>query len=56
MTAGLGILKLAPGAFWSMTPRELSAALRCIPGLATSHGTLSRTDLDKLMSRFPDAT
>jgi uncharacterized phage protein (TIGR02216 family) len=28
MAAGLGVLGLAPAAFWSMTPRELTAALR----------------------------
>ena len=40
---------LAPAAFWSMTPRELAAALgrSAAPGLA-------RADLGALMRRFPD--
>lgn len=55
MTAGIGVLRLAPRDFWSMTPRELAAALRCLPAIAAAQTALSRTDLDALMSRFPDA-
>lgn len=52
MAAGLGHLRLPPHHFWSMTPRELAAAL----GLATRHARRppSRADLASLMARFPD--
>lgn len=54
MTAGLGILRLAPAHFWSMTPRELAAALA---GIAPQHFYATpptRSDLAELMARFPD--
>lgn len=54
MTAGLGVLRIAPHAFWSMTPREMAAALRSLPGAFSAHSALSRLDLEALMSRFPD--
>ncbi len=54
MAAGLGLLRLEPRAFWAMTPRELAAALG--PALRAPHGGApSRTDLELLMRRFPDA-
>jgi uncharacterized phage protein (TIGR02216 family) len=53
MAAGLGLLRLSPQQFWSMTPRELSAALR---GLGVvSRSPLRRNELAGLMARFPDA-
>ena len=36
MAAGLGTLRLAPRDFWSMTPRELDAALRGALGLVAA--------------------
>ncbi|HXF53613.1 MAG TPA: rcc01693 family protein [Hyphomicrobiaceae bacterium] len=52
MAAGLGVLRLAPEAFWSMTPRELDAALSAMLGPA---GTpLSRGELVSLIARYPD--
>jgi uncharacterized phage protein (TIGR02216 family) len=54
MAAGLGLLRLAPAAFWSMTPRELSAALRGLLGAATPDTPLPRSALAQLMARFPD--
>jgi uncharacterized phage protein (TIGR02216 family) len=49
---GLGILKLSPGAFWRMTPREFALAAKAVLGpLATP---LGRAALDSLMMRFPD--
>jgi uncharacterized phage protein (TIGR02216 family) len=51
MAAGLGALRLAPSAFWAMTPRELAAALGA--GLA-SPSAPGRGDLAALMRRFPD--
>jgi uncharacterized phage protein (TIGR02216 family) len=45
MTAGLGMLRLAPDDFWSMTPRELDAALRGAFGIAMRHEAPSRHEL-----------
>jgi len=54
MAAGLGILRLRPADFWSMTPRELDAALRGLLGPAHGGEPLSRTALALLMARYPD--
>lgn len=54
MAAGLGLLRLDPHAFWSMTPRELSAALRGFIGAATGDAPLARGELTALMRRYPD--
>lgn len=51
MAAGFGLLRLTPAAFWSMTPREIAAALSWF---APDAGKPSRTDLAALMRRFPD--
>ncbi len=53
MAAGLGLLRLAPVTFWSLTPRELSAALRAVLGRAGGE-PIRRGDLSRLMNRFPD--
>ena len=50
MAVGLGALRLSPAEFWSMTPRELRAAIGPLPG-ADAPG---RDALDALMMRFPD--
>ncbi|WP_188824237.1 rcc01693 family protein [Brucella endophytica] len=51
MRAGLGHLRLSPKTFWSMTPRELAAAL----GLGEREANApSRQTLDALMRAFPD--
>ena len=43
MAAGLGLLRLRPADFWSMTPRELEAALRGLLGPAQPrHATAAR--------------
>jgi uncharacterized phage protein (TIGR02216 family) len=55
MTAGLGMLRLAPDDFWSMTPRELDAAMRGAFGHAPMQPAMSRADLAALMAAFPDA-
>jgi uncharacterized phage protein (TIGR02216 family) len=48
---GLGVLKLAPDAFWRMTPRELACAIEAAGG----HGApLERADLEAMMKRYPD--
>jgi len=52
MAAGLGLLRLRPADLWSMTPKELEAALRGLLGPA--HEPLLRSTLTELMSRYPD--
>ena len=49
---GLGVLRLSPAAFWSMTPRELAAAIRARRGEAGV--PVDRQTLQALMQRFPD--
>ena len=49
MGLGLGVLRLAPDAFWSMTPRELAAALR-----GAREAPMQAADLDALLTRYPD--
>lgn len=56
MTAGLGTLRLAPHDFWSMTPRELDAALRGALGLVAATPAMTRSDLKALMAAFPDVS
>ncbi|PPD44497.1 MAG: hypothetical protein CTY15_07240 [Methylocystis sp.] len=52
MAFGLGVLRLAPKDFWSMTPRELHRAAEGSfgPGAPPPE----RTALDQLMNDFPD--
>lgn len=50
MALGLGRLRLSPESFWSMTPRELRAALPAETGAAP----MDRAALDALMARHPD--
>ena len=54
MAAGLGLLRLRPADFWSMTPRELEAALRGLLGPAQPNAPLPRATLADLMTRYPD--
>ncbi len=54
MAAGLGLLRLRPADFWSMTPRELDAALSGLLGPAYTDTPLPRTTLADLMQRYPD--
>ncbi len=51
---GLGVLRLSPHDFWSMTPREFSLALRGATGLPASAKALAQEDLTSLMRRYPD--
>lgn len=53
MAFGLGVLRLAPAAFWAATPRELVAAGRALNGSGQGEAP-SRGALDALMRRFPD--
>jgi uncharacterized phage protein (TIGR02216 family) len=54
IAAGLGLLRLCPADFWTMTPRELSLALKGATGAPLRAGSLVRADFDALMQRFPD--
>ena len=54
MAAGLGILGLAPAMFWSMTLKELDAALRGRLGCSALDGPPDSDALAALMQRFPD--
>lgn len=54
MRAGLGTLHLAPRDFWSMTPRELAAAVRGHYGITDSTAAPSRAVLSNLIAAFPD--
>jgi uncharacterized phage protein (TIGR02216 family) len=54
MAAGLGLLRLRSADFWSMTLRELDAALRGLLGPADRNEPLPRSALAALMSRYPD--
>jgi uncharacterized phage protein (TIGR02216 family) len=56
MAAGLGLLRLTPAAFWSMTPKELEAALRGLVGPAQPDAPPPRTALAGLMKRYPDTS
>ena len=53
MAVGFGALGLSPDTFWSMTPKELEAALRGKFG-GVSEGPPRRADVASLMRRFPD--
>ena len=53
MAAGFGLLGLSPQALWSMTPRELAAALRGRLG-PRLEGPPTRDDVAAMMHRFPD--
>ncbi len=48
-------MRLSPESFWSMSPREFSAALRGAFGLSETPDPMRRADLDALLSRFPDS-
>jgi len=53
MAFGLGVLRLTPKDFWSMTPRELHRAAEGVYGRETR--APSRATLDELIRNFPDA-
>jgi uncharacterized phage protein (TIGR02216 family) len=52
MAFGLGVLRLAPHEFWSMTPRELLHAAEGIHG--RQDVAPSRATLEALITLFPD--
>ena len=49
---GLGVLRLSPQQFWSMTPRELGYAIEAVRGRGGA--PLPRAAFDALMERYPD--
>ena len=51
MAFGLGVLRLAPGDFWRMTPRELACAIEAV---RRNSAPLTRVRFDELMQRYPD--
>ena len=53
MAFGLGVLRLSPAAFWSMTFREVAAAMRgMFPETPSGIGS---SELREMMRRYPDA-
>ncbi|HEX5998056.1 MAG TPA: phage tail assembly chaperone [Hyphomicrobiaceae bacterium] len=54
MALGLGCLRLRPADLWSMTPRELEAALAGLLGPVQTDAPPSRSVLAELMARYPD--
>ena len=54
MALGLGVLRLSPAHFWSMTPREIAAALDGLLGHDRAASPPTRHELANLAARFPD--
>lgn len=54
MAFGLGILRLAPRDFWSLSLPELNAAVAGASGIAWTGEPITKSDLGALMDRFPD--
>ena len=54
MALGFGVLRLSPHEFWSMTPRELRAALDAALGPAPGARAPDRRALDAMLARYPD--
>lgn len=55
MRLGLGVLRLSPDAFWSMTPGEFRLALEGAGVVRPGGGAMGRARLAELMAAFPDA-
>ncbi|MGF1500819.1 MAG: rcc01693 family protein [Paracoccaceae bacterium] len=54
MRAGLGALRLPPETFWTMTPVEFRRALEGAGLAAAVAPPLRRSELERLIERFPD--
>lgn len=50
MRLGLVELRLAPEAFWSLTPAELML----VAGIGPGRAAMTRAGLEQLLARFPD--
>lgn len=53
MAVGFGLLRLAPQAFWAMTPIEFERAMSVLPQAGSAPP--ARADLAALMRAFPDS-
>ncbi len=53
MAMGLGYLRLPPDQFWSMTAKELEAAITGLSGGDVAR-PLMRSGLEELLLQFPD--
>lgn len=49
---GMGLLRLAPRDFWTMTPREAALVMRLVSGGTTEPPR--RAALEELMRQLPD--
>ena len=56
MRLGLGVLRLPPDAFWSMTPGELRRALEGAGVVPAGGLAMGRGRLAELMTIFPDGS
>lgn len=54
MRLGLGVLRLSPEAFWSLSPRELARAVEGAAGREAGPAPLTRDGLARLMVAYPD--
>lgn len=57
MEIGLGVLQLAPDAFWSMSLTEMYAAcdgLNAYNSGGKDSGPMTRSELQELMELYPD--
>ncbi len=54
MTAGLGLLRLPPAVFWTMTMAELRAALHAVIESYPNPAPPSRSEVIALLKRYPD--
>ncbi len=54
MQIGLGLLRLPPVVFWSMTPCEIRAAAHFYSESDRGAPAMARPVLDALMTRYPD--
>ena len=53
MSIGFGHLRLSSTHFWSMTPKELEAAITALTGDEGAVG-LTRSNMNELLLQFPD--
>ncbi len=54
MAIGFGLLQLSPATFWSLTLKELEAAIRGRSGGTLPADPPSRADFNRLLSLHPD--
>ncbi|MFN3867616.1 MAG: phage tail assembly chaperone [Hyphomicrobiaceae bacterium] len=54
IAVALGVLRLDPAAFWSMTVTELRAALSVLGAAHAQERPPARSDVVQMMQRFPD--